>query len=56
VPSASTAAHIVVGTPQKKRPSFGDTLNRASRIAAHTATSAHAGTMNSDGADPASQE
>src|ERR671931_2369209 len=34
----STAAIIVVGTPQKKRPSFGVTLNRASRIAAHAAT------------------
>ena len=35
---ASTAAAIVVGTPQKNRPSFGETLNRASRIAEQAAT------------------
>ena len=45
MPSASTAATIVVGTPQKNRPSFGETLNRASRIAAQTATRAQAGTV-----------
>src|SRR3954451_15680266 len=39
---ASTAAATVVGTPQKKRPSFGETLKRASRIAAQAATRAHA--------------
>ena len=33
---------MVVGTPQKKRPSLGETLNRASRIAAQTAISAQA--------------
>src|SRR6266576_1545800 len=40
--SASTAAAIVVGTPQKNLLSLGDTLNRASRIAAHPATSMQA--------------
>src|SRR5688572_17757610 len=54
VPSARTAAARVVGTPQKNRPSLGETLNRASRIAAHTATSAHAGTITAAGAEPAS--
>jgi len=39
---AVTAATIVVGTPQKKRPSFGETLKRASRIAAQPATRAQA--------------
>src|SRR5919197_501188 len=41
---ASTVAAIVVGTPQKKRPSFGETLNRARRMAAHAATMAQAAT------------
>src|SRR5689334_17007859 len=55
VAAASTAATIVVGTPQKNRPSLGETLNRASRIAAHTATSAQVGTISSVGAEPDSQ-
>ena len=29
---------MVVGTPEKNFPSLGETLNRASRIAAHPAT------------------
>jgi hypothetical protein len=32
----------VVGTPQKNLPSFGETLKRASRIAAQPATSTQA--------------
>src|SRR5919107_1147850 len=35
---ASTAAAIVVGTPEKNLPLAGETLNRASRIAAQPAT------------------
>src|SRR5258705_4841651 len=55
VPRASTAAHMVVGTPQKKRPSFGETLNRASRIAAPAGTRAQAGTGTTPGAQPLRQ-
>src|SRR5688500_14338772 len=54
-PSASTAATIVVGTPQKNRPSLGETLNRASRIAAQIATRAQAGTVTAAAASPASR-
>src|SRR2546430_13248258 len=46
----STAAAIVVGTPQKNRPSLGETLNRASRIAAQVATSAQAPATRAPGA------
>src|SRR5438093_5407239 len=53
--NASAPAAIVVGTPQKNRPFFGETLNRANRIAAQTATRAHAGSSNALGTDPASQ-
>ena len=52
---ASTAAAMVVGTPQKKRPSFGETLNRASRTAAHAATSAQETAAAAGGAEPASE-
>src|SRR3954454_10426995 len=40
--TASTAAAIVVGTPEKNLPSFGETLKRANRIAAQAATSMQA--------------
>src|SRR5436305_722356 len=53
--SASTAAAIVVGTPQKNWPFFGETLNRASRIAAQTATSAQAGRSSAFGVESDSQ-
>src|SRR3954470_3719392 len=52
---ASTAAAIVVGTPQKKRPSLGETLNRASRIAAQAATRAQAAAAAPAGTEPASE-
>src|SRR5690348_13106701 len=48
----STAAAMVVGTPQKNRESHGDTLNLASRIAAHAATIAHAAATGTGGAAP----
>lgn len=52
---ASTAADMVVGTPQKNRPSFGETLNRANRMAAQEATSAQATAAAAGGAEPASE-
>ena len=53
---ASTVAAIVVGTPQKNRPSFGDTLKRANRIAAQAATMAQASTSIGVATLPASAE
>src|SRR4051812_41998370 len=53
--TASTAAAMVVGTPQKNRPSFGETLNRASRIAAQAATRAQATAAAAVETEPASE-
>src|SRR4051812_2934159 len=48
------AAAIVVGTPEKNRPFFGETLNRASRIAAQIAVSTHAAPATTVGLGPTS--
>src|SRR5437870_579858 len=55
VANARTAAAAVVGTPLKNRPFLGETLNRARRIAAHTATNAQAGISSALGAVPDNQ-
>src|SRR5690606_24270198 len=53
--TASTPAAMVVGTPVKNRPSLGETLNRANRIAAHAAASAQAMVAPTAGTAPATE-